>query len=57
MSKLSIFTFEHQQVRFVGTAENPEWIASDLCQIFGIRNVSDTLAKFSEDEKGIVECH
>ena len=53
MSNLSIFTFESQQVRFVGTAEKPEWIAVDLCNIFGIRNVSDTLAKFSEDEKGV----
>lgn len=25
MSNLSIFTFERQQVRLVGTAENPEW--------------------------------
>ena len=53
MSNLSIFTFEHQQVRFVGTAEKPEWIAADLCNIFGIKNVSDTLGKFSEDEKGV----
>ncbi|MDJ0536604.1 MAG: BRO family protein [Xenococcaceae cyanobacterium MO_207.B15] len=53
MSNLSIFTFESQQVRFVGTAEKPEWIAVDLCNIFGIRNVSDTLAKFSQDEKGV----
>ncbi|VEP18221.1 hypothetical protein H1P_7030003 [Hyella patelloides LEGE 07179] len=25
MSNLSIFTFETQQVRFVGTEEKPEW--------------------------------
>ncbi len=25
MSNLSIFTFERQQVGFVGTAEKPEW--------------------------------
>ncbi|MGK7951855.1 MAG: Bro-N domain-containing protein [Xenococcaceae cyanobacterium] len=53
MSNLSIFTFEHQQVRFVGTAEKPEWIAVDLCNILEIKNPSDTLAKFEEDEKGV----
>ena len=33
MSNLSVFTFERQQVRFVGTAEKPEWIAADLVAI------------------------
>ncbi|VEP17882.1 Prophage antirepressor [Hyella patelloides LEGE 07179] len=54
MSNLSIFEFESQQVRFVGTAEKPEWVAVDLCKILGIKNVSDTLAKFDEEEKGVV---
>ena len=53
MSNLSIFTFECQQVRFVGTAEKLEWIAMDLCKILEIKNPSDTLAKFEEEEKGI----
>ena len=54
MSNLSVFTFEQQEVRFVGTAEKPEWVAIDLCKIFEIKNVSDTLAKFAEEEKGVV---
>lgn len=54
MSNLSVFTFESQEVRFVGTAEKPEWVAVDLCKIFEIKNVSDTLAKFAEEEKGVV---
>ncbi len=33
MSNLSIFTFERQQVRFVSTAEEPEWIAAELVAI------------------------
>ncbi|VEP16241.1 hypothetical protein H1P_4220001 [Hyella patelloides LEGE 07179] len=33
MSNLSIFTFETQQVRFVGTEEKPEWIAADIVAI------------------------
>ena len=54
MSNLSVFTFEQQEVRFVGTAEKPEWVAVDLCKIFEIKNVSDTLSKFEQEEKGVV---
>ena len=50
---IEIFKFENQQVRFVGTAARPEWIAVDLCKIFEIKNTSDTLAEFEEDEKGV----
>ena len=53
MSNLSIFTFERQQVRFVGTAEKPEWIAVDVGEVLEIKNVRQLLAKFSEDEKGV----
>ncbi|MCC5655310.1 MAG: hypothetical protein ACYTXT_35380 [Nostoc sp.] len=30
MSDLSVFVFESQQVRFVGTPEKPEWVAADI---------------------------
>ncbi len=53
MSNLSVFTFERQQVRFVGTAEKPEWIALDVGEVLEIKNVRQLLAKFSEDEKGV----
>ena len=53
MPNLSIFTFQHQEIRFVGTAEKPEWIASDVGNILEIKNVRQLLAKFSEDEKGV----
>ena len=53
MSKLSVFSFEHQEVRFVGTADKPEWIASDVGNILEIKNVRQLLTKFSEDEKGV----
>jgi prophage antirepressor-like protein len=33
MSDLSIFTFEEQEIRFVGTEEKPEWIASDIVAV------------------------
>ncbi|MBE9054288.1 hypothetical protein IQ243_28630 [Nostocales cyanobacterium LEGE 11386] len=36
MSNLSVFVFESQEVRFVGTPEKPEWIANDVCIILEI---------------------
>lgn len=36
MTNLSVFAFEGYQVRFVGTAENPEWVAADVCGILGL---------------------
>jgi prophage antirepressor-like protein len=57
MSNLSVFAFESQQVRFVGTAEKPEWVAADVCAIFEIKNVSDALTSFDEDERGIANVY
>jgi prophage antirepressor-like protein len=54
MSNLSVFTFENQQVRFVGTAEKPEWVAQDVCGVLGIKRTSDAINSFDEDEKGTV---
>ncbi len=36
MTNLSVFAFEGYEVRFVGTAENPEWVAADVCSILGL---------------------
>ena len=33
MSNLSVFNFERQEVRFVGTADQPEWVAADIVAI------------------------
>lgn len=53
MSGLQNFSFEEQELRFVGTADNPEWIAVDVCNILELGNVSQALSDFDEDEKGI----
>ncbi|WP_013324524.1 BRO-N domain-containing protein [Gloeothece verrucosa] len=54
MSNLTIiFTFEEQQVRFVGTTDNPEWVAQDVCDVLGIESARDALQDFDPDEKGI----
>ncbi len=54
MSNLSVFAFEGKEVRFVGTAEKPEWVASDVCSCLQIRmsGVSEALASLEDDEKG-----
>ncbi|AUB44493.1 Prophage antirepressor (plasmid) [Nostoc flagelliforme CCNUN1] len=57
MSDLSVFVFEAQQVRFVGTVEKPEWVASDVCAILEIKNPSDALGSFDEDERGLANVY
>jgi prophage antirepressor-like protein len=48
-----IHLFEGQDVRFVGTWENPEWIAADVCKILGIVNHRDAMSDFEDYEKGV----
>ncbi|MCC5623980.1 BRO family protein [Nostoc sp. CHAB 5715] len=49
MSDLSVFVFESQEVRFVGTPEKPEWVAADIVAILypraDPRNYSNYLSK------------
>ncbi|AVH68180.1 BRO-N domain-containing protein [Nostoc sp. 'Peltigera membranacea cyanobiont' N6] len=54
MSNLSVFAFEEKEVRFVGTAEKPQWVASDVCNCLEIRvsGVSEAIASLEDDEKG-----
>ncbi|OKH31169.1 hypothetical protein NIES2101_41790 [Calothrix sp. HK-06] len=54
MSNLTVFNFESKEVRFVGTADKPEWIAADVCAVLDIRNNRDALSRLDEDEKGVV---
>ncbi|MCC5606991.1 hypothetical protein LC612_09380 [Nostoc sp. CHAB 5834] len=51
MSNLSVFNFESHEVRFVGTADNPLWVAQDICKILELNNVSMAIAKLDDDEK------
>ena len=52
MSNLSVFDFEGYQVRFVGTAENPEWVAADVATVLGIQNIRQNLASMEAYQKG-----
>lgn len=56
MSNLSVFLFESQEVRFVGTAEKLEWVAADIVAILypqaDSRNYSNYLSKVPTAWKG-----
>ncbi|MCC5641117.1 Bro-N domain-containing protein [Nostoc sp. CHAB 5844] len=51
MSNLAVFQFESHEVRFVGTAIEPWWVAADVCAVLAIKNVGDALSRLDEDEK------
>jgi prophage antirepressor-like protein len=50
-------TFEGTRVRFVGTADNPEWIAQDVCDALGIASAASALRDFDDDQKGMHTLH
>jgi prophage antirepressor-like protein len=53
MPNIILFDFENHAIRFVGTAENPEWVADDVCKALDIANTSQALESIPGDEKGI----
>ena len=56
-NNLAVFTFsfghDFYEVRLVGTADQPEWIAQDVCNALGLRNVSKALSTLKDSQKGI----
>jgi prophage antirepressor-like protein len=50
-SDLTVFQFESFEVRFVGTADDPWWVAADVCAVLEI-NISQT-RRLDDDEKGL----
>ncbi|MBW4686923.1 MAG: hypothetical protein KME40_17900 [Komarekiella atlantica HA4396-MV6] len=50
-NNLSIFNFESHEVRFVGTADEPWWVANDICKVLEITNSSMAIANLDSDEK------
>ncbi len=51
MSSLTVFNFNNQEVRFVGNANDPWWVAADVCAVLEIANVSDAVGRLDDDEK------
>lgn len=55
MSKITRFTFEHNNVRTLGDPISPQFIASDLAVILGYQSTKDATRVLDDDEKGVVE--
>ncbi|HEY9884179.1 MAG TPA: BRO family protein, partial [Thermosynechococcaceae cyanobacterium] len=52
MTNLSVFRFKDIDVRFVGTADSPEWVAQDVCFCLELTDTSKALGGLDDDEKG-----
>jgi prophage antirepressor-like protein len=46
------FNFNDKQIRIIGTGENPWFIAKDICEILGLKDVSNALLNIPEKWKG-----
>lgn len=46
------FCFEGQDVRFVGTVDNPEWVAKDVCVCLGLQDTSKAVETLEPADKG-----
>jgi len=57
MNTLAIFEFEGSEVRFVGTPDQPEWVAQDVCNVLDLGAASNSLRNFSPDEKDVCNLH
>ncbi len=53
MTSLTVFNFGDFEVRFVGTADDPWWVAADVCAVLDHSNTSAAISRLDEDEKGI----
>jgi prophage antirepressor-like protein len=52
------FNFQDHEIRFVGTAENPEWIAADVCKALELQSKpSNITRRFNDLEKGVFVAH
>ncbi len=51
---IELFDFEGNEVRFVGTANKPEWVAADVFSVLGIQWDGHNLDNYEDDEKGRV---
>jgi prophage antirepressor-like protein len=59
MSELSVFDFEGQEVKVIGSINTPEWIVADVGAVLGIEQstLSRRVAKMPENWKGMYSIH
>ena len=48
----NLIEFSGAKIRLVGSVENPEWVAADVCAVLGLSDVSMSLKGFKASEKG-----
>jgi prophage antirepressor-like protein len=55
MTELSIFDFEGQEVKVIGSTNTPEWVVADVGAVLGISQstLSERVSKMPENWKGI----
>jgi len=51
-SKITIYTFENQTFRIVGTLEKPQFVVKDICNILEIVNVTNAVKNIPKEWKG-----
>lgn len=52
-SMLTKIDFEGHEIRMVGTADCPEWVASDVSRVLRINNPREVMREFDDEEKGV----
>lgn len=59
MTELSIFDFEGQEIKVIGSTDTPEWIAADVGAVLGISQstLSERVSKMPETWKGMYSIH
>lgn len=53
MTNIILFNFENNDIRFIGTAENPEWVAEDICKALDLENTSQAVTTLKSNESRI----
>ena len=53
MNNIKIFNFEGNEVRTSFKDGNVWWVAKDVCDVLGIKNNRDVIARLDTDEKGV----
>jgi len=53
MNELQIFSFDSKEVRTVLINQEPWWVAKDVCEILGLKNVSMALFSIDDEDKGV----
>jgi prophage antirepressor-like protein len=53
MNALQAFSYEGQDVRTIQINGAPWWVLRDVCNVLGISNSRDVVARLDDDEKGV----